>query len=345
MRYHQSKKSKIGVLLLIVAMVSTMALAGCSNEETNVEEPPADTDEVTATDENETQETDDMEIQEKINLAMVSWTCSTQKNYIHAEVLQTLGYDVDLQSYALPVILEGLSDGQIDVFADAWWVTWGTPLQEAVEEGRVIHLDTHLENVNYAPAVPVYVYEAGVTSLADLAEHADAFDHTYYGLEPGNDGNEIMLDAFADNIYGLGDWEMLESNEAAMITEVGLAIENEEWVVFSGWEPHYMNVIFDMEYLDDPEGIWGEEAEFVATLSRPGLEEERPNFARYMKQFKIEIEDVNEWVYAFGYEDRDPEEYAAEWVSENIDIVLTWVDGVKTVDGRDASEAIKDAYQ
>ncbi|RQD68886.1 MAG: ABC transporter substrate-binding protein [Tindallia sp. MSAO_Bac2] len=338
----RSTKTKILVLALIFALLASVALTGCGGEEAPAEEEPATTEEPASTEEDTTEEQD---IPEDVNLAMVDWTCSTQKGYIHAEILETLGYNVNLESYSLPIILEGLSDGQLDVFADAWWVTWGTPLQEAVDEGRVIHLDTHLENVNYAPAVPVYVYEAGVTSLADLADYAEEFDYTYYGLEPGNDGNEIMLDAFENDIYGLSGWEIVESNEAAMITEVSVAIEEEEWVVFSGWEPHYMNVIFDMEYLDDPEGIWGEEPEFVATISRPGLEEERPNLAKFYKQFKIEIEDVNEWVYAFGYEERDPEEYAAEWVSENIDMVLAWVDGVKTVDGGDASEAVEAAYR
>jgi len=337
MSYKNSTGKKLFALGLVLMLFATLALAGCGNEEPAVEEAPTDAEEMVVEEE--------QEIPEEVNLAMVSWTCSTQKGYIHAEILETLGYDVNLQSYALPVILEGISDGQIDVFADAWWVTWGTPLQEAVDAGRVVHLDTHLEDVSYAPAVPVYVYEAGVTSLADLADYAEEFNYTYYGLEPGNDGNDIMLAAFEDDIYGLNGWEMIESSEAGMITEIGQAIEMEEWVVFSGWEPHYMNVIFDMEYLDDPEGIWGTEPEFVATISRPGLEEEHPNLAKYYKQFKIEIEDVNEWVYAFGYEERDPEEYAAEWISENLDMVLAWVDGVKTVDGGDASEAIEAAYR
>ncbi|WP_331445514.1 glycine betaine ABC transporter substrate-binding protein [Natranaerobius thermophilus] len=146
----------------------------------------------------------------------------------------------------------------------------GTPLENALEEGDVVHLETHLDETNYAPAVPTYVYEEGVTSLEDLADRSEKFEYTYYGFKAGNDGNEIMIEAFENDTYGLGEWDIMESNEAAMIADVEQKIENEEWVVFSGWEPHYMNVIFDMEYLDDPKGIWGE-GEQVGTIARPKL--------------------------------------------------------------------------
>jgi len=328
--WRSSKNKVLLVSVLALMLLFSGWVVGCG------EEPAAN---------GEPAEEAEAEIPKEIELAMVEWTCSTQKNYIHQEILENLGYDVTLNNYALPVILEGLGDEQIDAFTDAWWVTWGTPLFNALDEGRVVHLDTHLEDVNYAPAVPVYVYEAGVTSLEDLAEHSEKFNYTYYGLEPGNDGNEIMIEAFENDTYGLGEWDIVESNEAAMIADVGQVIEREEWVVFSGWEPHYMNVIFDMEYLEDPKGIWGDEPEKVATIVRPGLEEEHPNLARYLKQFNVEISDVDEWVYAFGYEDRDPEEYAQEWVSENLDMVLEWVDGVTTVDGRDGQEALEEAYR
>jgi len=288
---------------------------------------------------------EDEKVLEDIHFAKVEWTCSTQKGYIHKEVLETLGYNMTLNNYSLPVILEGMGDGQIDAFTDAWFVTWGTPLENALEEGTVVHHETHLDAVNYAPAVPVYVYEAGVQSMEDLADYSEEFDYTYYGLEPGNDGNEIMIEAFENDTYGLGEWDIMESSEAAMMADVRQKIDNEEWVVFSGWEPHYMNVIFDMEYLDDPKGIWGEETERVGTIVRPGLEEDDPNLARYLTQFDVSIEDVDEWVYAFGYEERDAEEYAEEWVRENLDKVMEWVEGMQTVDGRDAQEALQEAYQ
>ncbi len=284
------------------------------------------------------------EEEQEIELAKVEWTCSTQKNHINQAILENLGYDVNLQNYSLPVILEGMIDGEIDAFADAWFATWGEPLENALDAGDIHHLETHLEEAAYAPAVPTYVYEAGVTSLEDLADYSEDFEYTYYGLEPGNDGNEIMIEAFENDTYGLGEWDIMESNEAAMMADVEQKIENEEWVVFSGWEPHYMNVIFDMEYLDDPEGIWGD-GEKIGTIVRSDLEDDNPQLAQYFEQFDVDAETVDGWVYEYGYEERNPEEVADEWIGDNLDKVAEWVDGMETVDGQDAVEALEEAYQ
>ncbi|UMZ74557.1 glycine betaine ABC transporter substrate-binding protein [Natranaerofaba carboxydovora] len=312
------RKGKIILsLALALILVSSVFAGGCGEEEVALDE---------------------------ISLAKVEWTCSTQKSYVNKEILESLGFDVELENYTLPVVLQGMSDGDIDVFTDAWFQTWGTPLENALEAGDVIHLETHLEETAYAPAVPTYVYEEGITSLEDLADYSEEFDYTYYGLEEGNDGNQIMIDAFEDDTYGLGEWELIPSNEAAMMAEVEQAIDNEEWVVFSGWEPHYMNVLFDMEYLDDPEGIWGE-GEKVGTISRPGFEEENPNLAKYFIQFDVDEDIVNDWVYEHGYYERPAEEVAQEWVEENLDLVLEWVDGMETPDGEDAQEVLKEVYE
>ncbi|ACB84474.1 ABC transporter substrate-binding protein [Natranaerobius thermophilus] len=280
----------------------------------------------------------------EVELPIVEWPGVTQKTHVVSEILESLGYQVNINQYALPVILEGLSEGDLDVFTGTWFQTWGTPLKNKLADGSVVHVSTQLEDTNYGPAVPYYVYEAGVTSLADLSEYSEEFNHTYYGLESGNDGNQIMIDAFDNNIYDLGDWKIVESSTAAMIQHVQNYMNNEEWIVFSGWEPHWMNVVLDMRYLDDPEGIWGED-EKVGTIARKGLKDDDPNLYKFFEQFDINNEIQSEWIYEYSRKNRSPNVVAKEWVSENLDLVLEWVDGVHTVDGRDAGEVLKEIYK
>jgi len=49
-----------------------------------------------------------------------------------------------------------------------------------------------------------------------------------------------------------------------MLSAVQRAVNNEEWIAFNGWKPHYMNLMFDLKYLEDPEGIWGESSQFCS---------------------------------------------------------------------------------
>jgi len=74
--------------------------------------------------------------------------------------------------------------------------------------------------------------------------------------------------------YGL-EYELVASSSAGMAAELRTAINKEEWIVVTGWTPHWMFARWDLKYLDDPKGVYGGE-EYIGTLARKGLAEEKP---------------------------------------------------------------------
>lgn len=44
------------------------------------------------------------------------------------------------------------------------------------------------------------------------------------------------------NAFGLKDFEVVESSEAGMLSQVKRQTRRNKWIVFLGWEPHPMNV-------------------------------------------------------------------------------------------------------
>jgi glycine betaine/proline transport system substrate-binding protein len=102
-----------------------------------------------------------------------------------------------------------------------------------------------------------------------------------------------------------------------------------------------MNVIYDIKYLEDPEEIWGS-GERVLTVVRSGFAEESPNFHKLLSQFGINADIQNKWVYDYKQEGKKPEVVAEEWIADNLDKVKEWVNGVKSVDGRDAEEVLSE---
>ena len=69
-------------------------------------------------------------------------------------------------------------------------------------------------------AVPAYVADGGTRDFADVAGQADKFGGKIYGIEPGNDGNRLILDIIEADDFGLGDFELVESSEAGMLSQV-----------------------------------------------------------------------------------------------------------------------------
>jgi glycine betaine/proline transport system substrate-binding protein len=280
---------------------------------------------------------------QEVDFGYVEWPEAVMKTQVVADVLEALGYETTMQSLSVPLVLKGVSTGDLDVFLETWLPSMESMVRPYLNDGSITMSAHNLDGTLYRAAVPTYVYEAGVTSIADLDAHADRFGNEYYGIEPGNDGNEIMRKAIEADTYGLSDWQLVESSEQGMLQMVERATQKGDWIVFSGWRPHWMNNVFDISYLDDPENIWGGEG-FVATVANTEFLEENPNLARFFEQFAVSLETQGDWIDQYGRQGRDPEEVAQEWIAANLATVKSWAEGVTTVAGDPAAAALEATF-
>ena len=280
---------------------------------------------------------------QEVNFGYVEWPEAVMKTHVVSDVLEAMGFETTMQSLSVPLVLKGVSTGDLDVFLETWLPSMNSMVEPYLEDGSLTMSAHNLDGTLYRAAVPTYVYDAGVTSIADLAPNAEQFSREYYGIEPGNDGNEIMRKAIEADTYGLSDWTLVESSEQGMLQMVGRATERGDWIVFSGWKPHWMNTAFDISYLDDPEDIWGGEG-YVATVANTQYLEENPNLAQFFRQFTVTSEIQSGWIEEYGHQGRDPEEVADEWIRANLATVKGWAEGVETADGGDAVAALETAF-
>ncbi|QBI21678.1 ABC transporter substrate-binding protein [Egibacter rhizosphaerae] len=275
--------------------------------------------------------------------AVQAWPELVMTTQVVEEILGEMGYTTETDDMSVEVTAEALDTDDVDVYLGNWWPSQEPTFGERIEDDEVDVVGTYLEGTEYQPAVPAYVADAGVTSFADLDDHADEFDRTIYGIEAGAPGNETIMDAIDDDAYGLGDWELVESSTPGMLAELESVYDEEEWIVFLGWTPHWMTVEYDLTFLEDPEDVWPGAGE-VRAVTRSGLEDEDPDLVRLLSQLETEIETQSDWIHELEQEERAEEEVAREWLGENPDIVEGWLEGVETADGEDAAEVVPDAF-
>lgn len=157
---------------------------------------------------------------------------------------------------------------------------------------------------------------------------------TIQGIDPGAGIMQATHRALDD--YGLGEagWSLIEASDAAMMAELKTAYENKEAIVITGWTPHWMFSAYDLKYLDDPEGSYGEE-EYISTLVRQGLDQDEPVAYAFLDNFYWEAADMEAVMNAA--QESDPETAAAEWVEANADKVDAWVEGLEPQEGAELS--------
>ncbi|SBS29092.1 Glycine betaine-binding protein OpuAC precursor [Marinomonas aquimarina] len=277
-----------------------------------------------------------------VTLSDPGWTDITATNGIASTVLNALGYQTDIKLLAVPITFEGLKNDEIDVFLGNWM-----PAHQAFREQYQDDLDVvrkNLEGVKFTLAVPEYVYDAGVQSFADLNRFAKEFGERFYGIDAGSPANQILTSMIEDNAFDLANWRVVESGEQGMLSQVARSVRREKFIVFLGWEPHPMNVNFDLKYLPGGDEYFGPDygSATIYTITRQGYGEECTNVAQLLENMQFTL-DMENTVIAMTDEGRTPVEAANEWLGEHPEILDSWLEGVTTTSGEPGLAAVKQA--
>lgn len=268
----------------------------------------------------------------EVRLATAPWPGATVKTEITSQLLQRLGYDTSVKEASTAIILQGMVGGDVDINMALWRPSQSGMLDPRLETGELVEIAQNIQGARYRLAVPGHVWDAGVHSMADLAEHAEQFEQQIYGIEPGNVGNEISQKAIDEDIYGLGDWKVVASSVTGMLTQLESNTRDNRWTVFQAWEPHWMNVAYDVRYLEDPENLWGDDSS-VSSIATAKFIEDEPNIRTLLEQLVIPIEVQNAWVQEYSREQHPLGEVARDWINANPELVEQWLEGVTTADG------------
>ena len=192
-----------------------------------------------------------------VNFADVGWTDITATTAATSVVLEGLGYNTDTQVLSVPVTYASLKNGDVDIFLGNWMPTMEADIAPYREEGSVETPRVNLVGAKYTLAVPTYLAEKGLKDFADIAKFKDELDGKIYGIEPGNDGNRLIQGMIDSNQFGLGEFEVVESSEQGMLSQVARATRRDKGVVFLGWAPHPMNANFELTYLSGGDDVFG----------------------------------------------------------------------------------------
>ena len=284
---------------------------------------------------------------DKIVFSDVGWTDITATTAASALILEALGYETEIKVLSVPVTYAGLAGGDIDVFLGNWMPTMEADIAAYRDAGTVDTVRTNLEGAKYTLATNEAGAALGITDFAAIAAQKDALDGQIYGIEPGNDGNRLILEMIASGPFGLDGFEVVESSEQGMLAEVKKASEDGKPIVFLGWEPHPMNANFKMTYLAGGDDVFGPDfgGATVATNVRAGYVAECPNTGKLLQNLVFSLPMENEIMGAILNDGADPADAAKAWLAANPDVLGPWLDGVTTKDGGDAMAAVTAALQ
>jgi len=277
-----------------------------------------------------------------VRFSDVGWTDVTATTALVTQLLRSIGYSPTVTVLSVPVTFASVQNNDIDVFLGNWM-----PAQEAdraryVEDGSVVVIGPNLTGAKYTLAVPAYTYAAGLRDFKDIQRFAPALNESIYGIEPGNDGNRHVLEMLKQSQFGLGGFKLIESSEQGMLAQVERAYRDKKPIVFLAWEPHPMNMRFDLKYLAGGDEVFGPNfgGATIYTVTRKGYSAECPNMGRLLANLKFTLRGESEMMAAILDRHEAPEIAATEWLKANPTATKAWLEGVLTFEGRPAASAL-----
>lgn len=229
--------------------------------------------------------------------------------------LEQQGFNVELMNLELGMIFGELSKSNPngDVFMDAWlpnthmhyWNDYGDDLVilgESFSEGS-----TGLVVPSYLP----------INSIEELNTYEDKLDSKIIGIGSGAGIHATTIKAIEE--YNL-NFNQITSSGPSMIAALEKTIKDKEWIVATGWKPHLKWLDFDIKYLDDPKEVYPKDV--CAIVSRKGFEKEKPEAARFFKNFNLTEDQLYELMDLVN--DKGGEEGAQIWYEANKEMVDGW---------------------
>jgi glycine betaine/proline transport system substrate-binding protein len=279
----------------------------------------------------------------KVRLSDVGWTDITATTATASVLLKALGYETDIKVLSVPVTYSSLKNKDIDVFLGNWMPTQEADVRPFLTDKSVESYGPNLVGAKYTLATNAKGAALGIKDFKDIAAHKDALEGKIYGIEPGNDGNRLILGMIDKNTFSLKGFEVVESSEQGMLAQVARAEKAGQPVVFLGWEPHPMNTSFKLTYLTGGDDVFGPNfggAE-VFTNIRAGYSEECPNVGAFIKNLKFSLPMENQIMGSILNDGDEPEAAATKWLKANGKAVEPWLAGVTTKDGKPGAAAVK----
>jgi len=254
-----------------------------------------------------------------VKLAYVNSSTEIASTNVIKVVLEDMGYDVNIIRVDANTMFQKVADGTADGMVAAWLPGTHEEYFNALKN-QLDDLGPNLNGTKTGLVVPSYVT---VDSVEDLKDSAEQFGGKVIGIEPDS---ELMLTTNAVmQAYGLSadnKFQLIEGNEETMIAALEAAINNNQWIVVTGWQPHWKFSRWPLKFLNDPRNLYESDG-YIGTVVRQGLKEDMPDVYNVLDKFNwtaADMEQVMAWNAETG---TDPYLNAKRWVRMNQDKVIT----------------------
>ncbi len=276
-------------------------------------------------------------------------------NVLKVVLEDNLGLDVELQNGTNPIIFEAMDSGAMQVHPEVWLPNQVNLNDKFVQQRKSVRMNPNAVVSDQAICVTKGTQErTGIAELSDLtdpdmAAHFDTDGDGRGEMWVGGAGwASTNIEKIRAKSYGYAEtMQLKEMDEALALAEVDNAVAQDANIVFYCYTPHHMFALYDLVILEEPAhdpAQWTivqptDDPEWLEKSNAPvawspahlhihyasALEDTNPEAAAILSKVKFSTDIVSDMTYALVVDKMDPEDFARKWVSDNADLVDSWL--------------------
>lgn len=303
---------------------------------------------------------------ETIVFADAGWDSINVHNYIAQTIIEEgFGYDTDVTKGSTAATIQGLRNGDINVYMEVWTANIQELYDEALDSGDIVEVSINFDDNHQGLYVPTYVIEGdperGIEPMApdlrtveDLKNYPDVFedpeDPSRGRILNGPTGWEVEgAISMKFETYGLDETmnNFIPGSDAALVADLVRAYEaGEAWVGYY-WEPTWVTAKYDLTLLEEPafdQEIWDETAgtmfppNDVAIAVHEDFPDQAEDVYAFLENYETSSALTEDALNYMEETDASVEEAAIWWMKEHEDLWTSWVD-------EDIAEKVKESIE
>lgn len=250
-----------------------------------------------------------------VKMGTLSWEDLTPITGITKKVLEDKGYTVEVTEFSeWGIAYAALAKGDVQILASQTDYVAQDYWQR--NKSRLEKISPVSHGLYQAIAVPNYVT---IDSVEQLNENAEKFGGKIVGIEPGSGLMRDAADAVSE--YGL-TLQLVEGSTAAMTAALKSAIDRQEWIAVTLWEPSWMMQKFDVKFLADPKGVFPPPQGYY-WIGQKGFSEANPEAREIIASVYVPLAVITAINGAVS-DGQSMDQAIADWTAANAELIGRW---------------------
>ncbi len=254
-------------------------------------------------------------------LVYVNWAEGVAYTHLAKVILEEkMGYDVNITAAQVGAAYTAVAQGDKDAFMESWLPVLHKDYLDKYEDD-LVDLGHVYEGTQSGLVVPEYVK---VDKISGLNKHADKFDGQIVGIDAGAGVMKTTKQVIRD--YGL-DLKLVPSSGPAMTSALKKAVDEKEWIVVTGWKPHWMFARWDLKFLKQDPNLKKWKKGNIHIMGREDLKDDKPRLAKFLSNMHFTDKQLGSLMLAVreSGDDATVEDVAAEWMEEHRRLISQWI--------------------